>query len=388
MFKILTLNQISVNGLERFSREKYEIASEIRHPDAILVRSQRITPEELSPTLRGIARAGAGVNNIPVGECTKKGITVFNTPGANANAVKELVVTALLLSSRDILGGIDFVKQMTTQDPAEMHKVVEKQKKMYKGEELAGKTLGVIGLGAIGSSVAETALRMGMKVLGYDPGLSVEAAWKLSGEIQKMENLPSLVSKSDYVTLHLPALESTRYMINKDMLASFKKGCRLMNFSRAEIVEIEALVDALESGQLSRYATDFPHPSLLGRADTILIPHLGASTEEAEDNCAVMAANQIIDFLENGNIKNSVNFPNISLDRNGGHRIAISNQNIPKMLGKALAIIADRNINVSDMINKSRDDIAYNLIDLETPPPVDLKEALEGIEGVISVRYL
>ncbi len=389
MYKILTYNKISVKGLDKFSRDKYEVASEIGHPDAIMLRSHQLTPELIGPTVTAIGRAGAGVNNIPVADCTERGIVVFNAPGANANAVKELVVAGLLLSGRDMLGGINYLKQQGDGlDEQELHKLVENGKKQFGGTELAGKTLGVVGLGAIGSLVAETGLMLGMKVLGLDPALSVDAAWRLSREVERVENMQTLLSRSDYVSLHLPVLEATRNLINKELAQSFKPGAVLLNFSREKLVETAAIVTALDSGPLRSYISDFPMPELLGREDVVLMPHLGASTAEAEENCAIMIADQLINFLENGNINNSVNFPTTSLERSGVCRLAIINKNVPKMLGQILSVLADRNHNVADMINKSRGDIAYNLIDIEREPQDDLVTALEAIDGVISARTL
>jgi D-3-phosphoglycerate dehydrogenase len=389
MYKILKLNQISAKGLALFPLDRYEIASEMTQPDAILVRSQVIKPEEISDSIKAIARAGAGVNNIPVDFCTERGIPVFNTPGANANAVKELVLVALVLSSRGVVEGIQFVNTLSTlTDMAEIKTLMEKEKKKFVGHELAGKTLGVVGLGAIGSLVAEMGLKLGMSVVGYDPELSVDAAWRISNQTQKVENLRSLLAKSDYVTLHLPVLETTRNMINQETIKYFKPGARLINYSRGEIVETAAVIAALDSKILLRYATDFPAPGLIGRKDVIITPHIGASTEEAEDACAIMAGEQIIDFLEHGNIKNSVNFPPSHLDRTSEYRIALSNKNVPGMLRKILSIFADRNINVSEMHSKSRGEIMYTLIDIETPPPQDLQSALESVEGVINVRMV
>ena len=387
MYKILKLNQISAKGLEVFPQDRYEIASEFTHPDAILVRSHVIAPEKIPPSLQAIARAGAGVNNIPVTECTQRGIPVFNTPGANANAVKELVLAALILTSRGILGGVEYVKGLSQiTDQAEMNKLVESGKKQFAGQELYGKTLGVVGLGKIGALVAEMGLQLGMKVVGFDPSLSVDAAWRLSNQVQRIENLPTLLSKSDYVTLHLPYLQATKHLIKEENMRFFKPGARLLNFSRGEIVDCSAIAEGLENGKLGRYATDFPCPELLGRDDVVLLPHLGASTTEAEDSCAIMAASQLIDFLENGNIVNSVNFPTLSLERTSAHRIAIVNRNIPKMLGKITAILADSDINVNELLNKSREDIAYNLIDLDSAPTSDLLTSLQQVEGVITVR--
>lgn len=389
MYKILKLNQISAKGLERFPLEHYEVASEIGHPDAILVRSQTLSPDEIAPSIKAIARAGAGVNNIPVAACTERGIPVFNTPGANANAVKELVLAALILCARGVVEGWQYVQTLTdVTDPAGMKKLVESKKKQYAGEELAGKTLGIVGLGKIGSLVADMGHKLCMEVVGYDPQISVDAAWRLSNQIQKMENLRSLLAQSDYISLHLPAVESTQKMINAETVAYCKAGARLLNFSRGEIVDGTAVAEALERGVLSRYATDFPDPQLLGRTDVLQLPHIGASTREAEDACAVMAANQLIDFLEHGNIVNSVNFPTSYLERTSRYRLAVANRNIPGMLGKMMAVLAERDINISEMLNKSRQDVAYNLIDIETEPVPELVTALEHIEGVCSVRVV
>ena len=389
MFKILSLNQISLNGLNQLSREYYEIASEFANPDAILLRSHKLQLEDIAESVLGIARAGAGVNNIPVAACTERGIPVFNTPGANANAVKELVVAALCLGSRGILDGIGYVDTLKEiKDKAELNCILEKEKKRFKGNELAGKTLGVIGLGAIGSMVADTALDLGMRVAGYDPALSVDAAWRLSSEVEKVDNLLSLVARSDYLTLHLPVLDSTRNLINRDLLANVKSGACLLNFAREEIVDSEAVVEAIQQGRLRKYIADFPAPNLIGIPNVVLMPHIGASTDEAEDNCAVMAARQLRDYLENGNIKNSVNFPALSLERAGGCRIAISNRNVPKMLGSIMSILAEADINVLDMLNKSREAIAYNLIDVQSVPNAMVVNQIRQIEGVINVRII
>lgn len=392
MYKILTLNQISVKGLDKFPREYYEIASEFATPDAVLVRSHKLQPNDIPHSVLAIGRAGAGVNNIPVDYCTEQGIPVFNTPGANANAVKELIVSALTLGSRGILEGIDYVNTLDslTDGPA-MSKLLEKEKKRFKGNELAGKTLGVIGLGAIGSMVADTALALGMKVAGYDPALSVDAAWRLSSDVEKVDNITSLISRADFITLHLPVLDATRKMINRELLSHLKEGAVLLNFAREEIVDTAAVVEALDSGRLSKYIADFPTPELIGRRGAVLTPHIGASTDEAEENCAVMAALQLKNFLENGNIKNSVNFPPLYLERtpqSGSVRLSISNRNVPKILGSILSILADENINVIDMLNKSRDEIAYNLIDLQSPPPEEVLEIMRKIDGVVNVRLI
>ena len=389
MHKIRTYNAIAVKGLERFTRDKYEVASEIGSPDALLLRSYKLSEDEIGDSIKAIGRAGAGVNNIPVPACTQRGIPVFNAPGANANAVKELVACAMLLCSRGIVEGIAYSKSLTgISDSVEMHKLLEAEKKKFRGSEIAGKTLGVVGLGAIGSLVAKMALRLGMRVIGYDPALSVDAAWRLPSEVERMENLQALVSRADFVSLHLPVLDSTRGLINANMLSAFKEGACLLNFARGEIVDVDAIVTALEQGKLRRYACDFPEPQLIQRDDVILMPHIGASTDEAEENCAIMAADQIIDFLENGNIRNSVNFPACYLERTEGYRLAIANRNVPKKLSQVLDILADKNINVIDMLNKSRDEVAYNLIDIANEPDDALLNEIRGIEGIINVRVV
>lgn len=389
MFKILTLNQISVLGLERLPRDGYEIASEFRQPDAILLRSYKLQEADISASVKAIARAGAGVNNIPVAVCTERGIPVFNTPGANANAVKELIVAALTLGARGILEGIDYVQGLKhINDAAEMSQLLEKEKQRFKGGELAGKTLGVVGLGAIGSLVADTALKLGMNVIGFDPALSVDAAWRLPREVRKIDNLSTLFARADYITLHLPVLDSTRSLINRELLSNCRPHACLLNFAREEIVDTAAILAALNDGSLRRYVADFPHPDLIGHANAILMPHIGASTDEAEENCAIMAADQLSDFLENGNITNAVNFPNLQLDRNAGVRLAITNRNVPKMLGQLLSILADQNINVIDMLNKSRDDVAYNLIDVSSEPGDTVLEHMRAVAGVVNVRVI
>jgi D-3-phosphoglycerate dehydrogenase len=330
---------------------------------------------------------------VPVADCTEHGVVVFNTPGANANAVKELVLCGLLLASRGIVPGISFASsQSNSSDYGELSKLMEQEKKRFKGSEIAGKTLAVIGLGAIGSMVAEMAINLGMKVQGYDPALSVEAAWRLPSQVKRIENISSLVATADFISLHLPVLNSTRDLINSEIFASMRVGTCLLNFARDEIVDSTALVVALDSGKLGKYISDFPRPELMDRENVISMPHIGASTREAEENCAVMAADQLMDFLENGNIKNSVNFPNLSLDRVGnakkGTRLAISNRNVPKILGQILSVLADQNINVLDMLNKSRDDIAYNLIDLESAPSESALATIAEIENVVKVTLL
>lgn len=388
MHKIRTINNISEKGLSRFPADRYELGDAIADPEAILVRSQQLTDADAVPSLRAVGRAGAGVNNIPIADYTNKGIVVFNTPGANANAVKELVIVGLLLSCRGIIPGIKYVNSLGEySDKAELNKLVESSKKQYKGRELKGRTLGVLGLGAIGSMVADMALQMDMNVVGYDPALSVEAAWRLSSKVEKMENLQMLFSRSDIITLHVPALDATRGMIDSEALSQFRDGAVLLNFAREEIVDKEAISEALDSEKISQYISDFPSPGLIGKRGVVSTPHLGASTEEAEENCAIMVADQVKDFLENGNIKNSVNFPALSLERTTGcYRVAMANKNVPRILGSVLSILADRNINVVDMLNKSREDVAYNLIDIQAEPSDDLLEEILAIDGVINAR--
>jgi D-3-phosphoglycerate dehydrogenase len=387
--QILTLNQISLKGLERLPRDCYEIASEFTHPDAILLRSFKLHEDDIQQSVLAIARAGAGINNIPVAACTARGIPVFNSPGANANAVKELVATGLLLGSRGVIEGIEYVRTLAgVQDGSELNKTLEAQKKQFKGSELVGKTLGVVGLGAIGSLVAEMALTMGMEVVGFDPALSVEAAWRLSSQVRKADTLSALFARCEYISLHLPVLDSTRGLINAELLRVMRPGSCLLNFARQEIVDEIALLAALDTGLLRKYIADFPTPALIGRDDVILMPHIGASTDEAEDNCAIMAADQLHDFLENGNIRNSVNFPALQLDRVSGCRLSVANDNVPKILGNVLSILADENINVIDMLNKSREEIAYNLIDISTQPSQAVLDRMRSIEGVINVRLI
>ena len=389
MYKIKTYNAIAPIGLERFPADLYNVGAEVDTADAVLLRSHKLGVDELSSGLRAIARAGAGTNNVPVAQCSERGIVVFNTPGANANSVKELVLTGLLLASRDVFGGINYVRSLASvQDEGELNKLVEAEKKRFKGRELVGKTLGVVGLGAIGSMVARAALDLGMNVVGYDPALSVDAAWRIPAEVERMQNLPSLFAKADYVTLHVPLLPATEGLINEESLRAFKPGSVLLNFARQPIVDAMALAAALESGQVARYVADFPVPGLLEHDRVLLTPHLGASTEEAEENCAVMAADQLRRFLESGSIVNSVNFPAVVSEAYEGYRLAVSNENVPGMLGQMTAVLAERNINVIDLVNKSRDGIAYNLIDLSEAPDQGLIDAIAQIESVINVRVI
>ena len=389
MHRIKTYNALSSKGLERFDPEGFEVGEGVGDPSAILLRSHKLQEAEMPASVAAIARAGAGVNNIPVALCSERGIPVFNTPGANANAVKELVAAAMLLASRDIVGGIAFARDQDVSLPqADFSALMEREKKRFAGAELAGKTLGVVGLGAIGSLVAKLGLDFGMDVVGFDPALSVEAAWRLPSEVRRMKDVQTLLGRSDFISLHLPVLDSTRGLINSDMLKHFRPGSCLVNFAREEIVVTEDLLEALNSGTLSRYVADFPNPLLLGRDDTILMPHIGASTAEAEENCAVMAANQLKAFLEHGNIRNSVNFPTIELERTTDFRITISNQNEPGMLSHILTLIGEDGLNVADLLNKSVGNIAYNIIDLDGVPKETLLAEIRGLKGVLNLRVI
>ena len=389
MHQVRTYNSLSDKGLSRFSADKYVVSEDCAAPEAFMLRSQKLHTEVVPDSLLAVARAGAGVNNIPVANYTEQGIVVFNTPGANANAVKELIVAGLLLGSRDIYGGMTYVQELGhINDSAEMGKLLEKEKKRFAGTEIVGKTLGVVGLGAIGSIIANLALDLGMNVIGYDPAISVEAAWQLSSQVERMESLEKLLASADFVTLHVPAIPATKHLINTKTLSGMKATAKILNFAREEIVSTDDMVNALDKGVISGYISDFPAPALLGRKDVILMPHIGASTEEAEENCAVMAADQLKDFLENGNIYNSVNYPPTKMSRNGGSRMTFTNSNVPKVLGQVLSVLADANLNVVDMVNKSRGEIAYNIIDIEG----DIDEAVIGkvasVDGVMRVRLI
>ena len=389
MYRICTFDEIAERGIAAFSPEKFDVAENLERPHAILLRSHNLTIEELDTDIVAIARAGAGVNNIPVDACTERGIVVFNTPGANANSVKEIVLAALLLSARDIVGGMRFVRTLQdARSEIDVQAKVESEKKRFKGRELTGRTLGVVGLGSVGSMVAKAALDLGMDVIGYDPALSIDAAWRLPSQVTRMESISDLLSRSELVSLHVPANSETVSMINAETLRSFQPGTALLNFAREEIVDVPAVVEALDSGVLSYYFTDFPNSILSGHERAHAMPHLGASTTEAEENCALMAANQLDSFLRFGNIENSVNFPTIALEPSEGHRIGISNKNVAGSLGGLLSVLADRQINVIDLINKSRGEIAYNLIDIAEPPSEQVLSDLLAIETVMGVRAI
>ena len=390
MFKIQTLNKISAEGFANFPRDDYEIASEILNPDAILLRSADMHSMELPASVKAVARAGAGVNNIPIPAMTEKGVVVFNTPGANANAVKELVIAALLFSSRPVHKAAEWAKTLAGKGD-EIPDLAEKGKSQFVGPEIKGKTLGVIGLGAIGAMVANTAIGLGMDVIGYDPYISVDAAWSLSRAVHKAESLESLLSKSDYVSLHIPQTNDTKGFINADRINMMKKGVRLLNFARGGLVVNKDVIAAIEAGKIAQYITDFTDEELLANDKVICLPHLGASTPEAEDNCAFMAVKQLKDFLERGNIVNSVNFPKTYLDAQipaGGTRLCIANKNVPNMVGQISTILADAKLNIEGMVNQNRADLAYNLIDVSCPVTDDVVAKLKSIEGVINVRCI
>lgn len=384
-FKIKTLNGISEIGLERFG-DNYEISEKINNPDAIVVRSASLHEMDFSDELHSIARAGAGVNNIPIDRCTEAGIVVFNTPGANANAVKELAVAALLLSSRKIIDGVNWVR---TLEGDNISKDVEKGKSQFVGPEIRNKRLGVIGLGAIGVMVANAAVNMEMKVYGYDPYISVEHAWGLSRSVKKADDLDKLFSKCDYITVHIPLIDQTKGMLNKEVFDKMKPGMRILNLSRGGLVNDDDLIKAIDDGIVCTYVTDFPDAKLINVPGVIPVPHLGASTPESEDNCAVMAVMQTKDFLENGNIKNSVNFPSCDLGiRMAKHRLTIAHRNIPKMLGQISAVLSEQGTNIVNMINRSRGEYAYTMVDLETEITDENVKRINNIDGVIRVRVL
>lgn len=385
MFKIQTLNNISVRGLERLPRDKYEIASELSSPDAILLRSFKMHDMEIPASLKAVGRAGAGVNNIPVDKLSKMGIPVFNAPGANANAVKELVIAGMLLASRNICQAWDFARQLEGSDE-EINKAVEAGKKNFGGIELPGRTLGVIGLGAIGRRVANSAASLGMNVIGYDPGITVEGAWKLSSEVKQARGIDDLLSNVDYVTFHVPLVDTTRNLINAERLRLMKKGVVILNFARAGIVDDEAVSAAIKEGQVYAYVCDFPSNLLKNHERVITLPHLGASTVEAEDNCAIMVADQVKSYLEEGNIVNSVNFPEVVMPYMEGSRIGIVNSNVPNMVGQISTAMANAGLNILDMLNRSKGDLAYTLTDVDQPVPDSVIKAISQIDGVLAVR--
>ncbi|MFO7604575.1 MAG: phosphoglycerate dehydrogenase [Gammaproteobacteria bacterium] len=387
MYKIRTLNNIAVAGLERLPRSDYEVASEIQHPDGILLRSFNMHDLEVPPSLKAVGRAGAGVNNIPVDKLSALGIPVFNAPGANANAVKELVIAGMLMGCRNLCQAWDYSRQLSGDDPA-IHKAVEAGKKQFAGFELPGRTLGVIGLGAIGRSVANAAIDLGMNVIGFDPGLTVEGAWQLSANVEKAPSVDALLARADFVTFHVPLIDATRKMINAERLKIMKDHVVILNFARDGIVDDAAVCAAIKAGKVYAYVCDFPSNLLKDHERVITLPHLGASTTEAEDNCAVMVAEQLRDYLENGNIHNAVNFPEMVMQRSEGSRLTVANNNVPNMVGQISTALADKGLNIVDMLNRSRGDLAYTIIDVDQQPDADLVAKIAAIQGVLAVRTL
>jgi len=386
-YTILTLNQISAQGLHRFPADRYSVAKSAEAPDAIIVRSHDMHAMAVPPSVRAIGRAGAGTNNIPVAAMSKRGVPVFNAPGANANAVKELVLAALLLASRNLVPALEFVAQLDRNAP-DLDARVEAGKKEFAGVELPGRTLGIVGLGAIGSLVADTAIRLGMKVIGFDPEITVDAAWRLPSSVRKAHTLDDLLRHSDYVSLHVPLLPVTRQLVDAKRLAVMKHGASLLNFARDAIVDEGAVVEALRARRLKAYLCDFPTATLIGEPHVIALPHLGASTAEAEENCAIMVVDQVRDYLEQGTILNAVNFPNVEMPRESPHRLAIANANVPNMLGQISSSMAQAGLNIHNMVNKSRGEMAYTLVDVDSPVDESVVRAIAGIEGVLSVRAI
>ena len=386
-FKVQVLNQISQLGLKRLPSEGYSVAKEVEQPDVILVRSANMHSMEIPASVKAVGRAGAGTNNIPIKDLSARGVPVFNTPGANANAVKELVIAGMLMAARNIAGAIVYVAALDRNDEA-LEKKVEDGKKQFSGCELAGHTLGVIGLGKIGCLVADAAISLGMQVLGYDPEITVDAAWSLPSQVKKANSVDEILKNSHFVTLHVPLVDATKNMINAERLANAKQGAVLLNFAREGVVTEKAVLDALESKRLNYYVCDFPGKGLIGKPRVIALPHLGASTREAEENCAVMVADQIRDYMEHGNIKNAVNFPNMNMPRESRFRIAVANANVPNMVGQISTAMAQANLNIHNMMNKSKGEMAYTLLDVDSAVNKKVIDAIGKIKGVLAVRYL
>jgi len=387
MFKVLTLNNIAVEGLRRLPRERYEVASEITHPDAILLRSQNMHDMDIAPTVAAIGRAGAGTNNIPVDAMSARGVPVFNAPGANANAVKELAIAGMLIGARNICRASEYVAALEETGDA-LNKSVEAGKKQFVGFELPGKTLGVIGLGAIGVEVANAALALGMKVIGFDPAITVRNAWQLSSGVDHAETLDQLFQNADFVSIHVPLMDATKNLVNADRLALMRDGGVLVNFARGGIVDNAAAIGALDSGKLHAFVSDFPTPELIAHPKAVALPHLGASTAEAEENCAIMVAENVKDYLENGNIRFSVNFPEARLPRLNAWRITLANANVPNMVGQVSTCIANAGLNIEDLLNKSVGEFAYTIVDVNGEPTQELLDAIGSIDGVLTLRNL
>jgi D-3-phosphoglycerate dehydrogenase len=386
-YQVLVLNQISQTGLKRFPEELYVVRKDISDPDAILVRSADMHAMKIPASVRAIGRAGAGTNNIPVKLMNERGAPVFNAPGANANAVKELVLAGMLMAARNVPGALKFVGGLEPQDPA-LEKHVEDAKKQFSGCELAGQTLGVVGLGKIGCLVADAAIKLGMHVLGYDPEITVEAAWNLPSQVRKAHSLTELLGVSNFVSVHVPLVDATRALINPRNMDQMRHGAVLLNFSREQVIDEEAIQAGLGHQRLAYYVCDFPSPRLLGNPRIIALPHLGASTREAEENCSVMVVDQVRDYLENGNIVNAVNFPDVVMPRESKFRVAIANANVPNMVGQISTTVAQANLNIHNMINKSKGQMAYTVVDVDSPVPDAIIESLRRIQGVLSVRYI
>ena len=386
-YRILTLNQISAHGLHRFPSARYTVGKAVDAPDAIVLRSFDLHSTPIAPTVKAIGRAGAGTNNIPVAEMSQRGVPVFNAPGANANAVAELVLAAMLLGARNVVPAIRYVAGLDPQ-AADLDARVEDGKKQFAGVELPGRTLGVIGLGAIGSLVADTAIKLGMKVIGFDPEITVDAAWRLPSSVRRANSIEEVLKGSDFVTLHVPLVKMTRHLIDAGRLAVVKPGAVLLNFARDEIVDDAAVVEALRAHRLKCYLCDFPAAALLREPNVVALPHLGASTAEAEENCAVMVVDQVREFLDHGTIRNAVNFPSVEMPRESPHRVAIANANVPNMLGQISSAMAQAGLNIHNMVNKSRGDMAYTLVDVDSPVADDVTRTLASIQGVLSVRAI
>lgn len=386
--EVLVLNQVADVGLKRFPADRYSIVTEAKSPEVILLRSQDLHGHAFSDNLKAVGRAGAGVNNIPVAELSKRGLPVFNTPGANANAVKELVIAGMLIAARNLGPALDFVRGLDATPPGGLDKRVEEGKKAFAGIELPGHTLGVIGLGKIGSLVADAAIRLGMHVLGYDPEITVDAAWSLPSQVKRAGSIDEVLKASHFVSLHVPLIEKTRHLINETNVDQLQGGAILLNFSREGIVDDVAVLKGLASGRLRVYVTDFPSPAILGHKGVVALPHLGASTREAEDNCAVMVVDQLVDYLEHGTVRNAVNFPDASLTRESPYRLAIANANAPDVLAQISHAMGSRGINIHNMLNKSKREMAYTLVDVDSPVPEQAVDALRRIPGVLAVRYL
>jgi D-3-phosphoglycerate dehydrogenase len=386
-FEILVLNQISQNGLKRLPADRYKTSKDAARPDAIMVRSADMHKMDIPRSVRGIGRAGAGTNNIPVAAMSARGVPVFNAPGANANAVKELVVAGMLLAARNIGGAMKFVAALDPADP-DMEKKVEDGKKNFAGFELAGHTLGVIGLGKIGCLVADVAIKLGMNVLGYDPEITVDAAWSLPSQVRKANSVNEVLKAANFISIHVPLVDATRNMINAEALVHVKHNAVLLNFSRDGVVDEAAVLAALDTRKLGTYVCDFPSPHVNTHPHVIALPHLGASTGEAEENCAIMVADQLRDFMEHGNVQNAVNFPNVSMPRESSFRIAVANSNVPNMLGQISTAMANAGLNIHNMVNKSRGNMAYTLVDVDSQVKQSVIDAIAGIEGVLAVRYL